>query len=183
MKKNLIGAIVGAIILFVWQFLSWTVLDLHRPANEYTPKQDSILQYLSTQFSEDGSYMLPTLPADAPMADYEKFSEEATGKPWAQIIYHKSMDNNMVTSMVRCISIDIVALLLVCWLLGKMGAQSFGTYFSASLAIGFIIFFTSAYTTHIWFQIRDLNAYLIDAVIAWGLIGVWLGWWMRRKMG
>ncbi len=181
MKKTLIGAIVGGILLFVWQFLSWTMLDLHRPANEYTPKQDSILQYLNTQFSEDGSYMLPTVPAKASMEEFEKMSTEATGKPWVQINYHKSLQNNMVSSMIRCLSIDIVILLLLCWMLGKMGPQGFGTIFAVSLAIGFINFFASPYTNHIWFQIRDLNAYLIDAVVAWGLVGVWLGWWLRKK--
>lgn len=65
MKKTIIGSLVGAIIMFLWQFLSWGPTQLHRPAQDYTPKQDSILSYLNSQFSEDGSYFLPSYPKDA----------------------------------------------------------------------------------------------------------------------
>ena len=56
MKKWLIGSFVGAILIFVWQFLSWTVFQLHEAEAKYTPAQDSILQYLNTQFKETGTY-------------------------------------------------------------------------------------------------------------------------------
>ena len=72
MKKTLIGSLVGAVILFLWQFVSWTAAELHRPAQAYTPKQDSILQYLSTQFTEDGTYFLPTYPDGASMEEQQK---------------------------------------------------------------------------------------------------------------
>lgn len=43
MKKHLIAAIVGAMIIFFWQFLSNAALELPRPAQLYTPKQDTII--------------------------------------------------------------------------------------------------------------------------------------------
>ncbi len=55
MRKSIIGAIVGGIIIFLWQLLSWGVLNLHEAQQKYTPKQDSILAYLGTQFNDDGS--------------------------------------------------------------------------------------------------------------------------------
>src|SRR6476646_3293002 len=93
--KIFIGSLVGGIIIFMWQFLSWTVLDLHRPAQEYTPKQDSILAYLSTQFDSSAGYMLPNIPKGASSGDMKNLSEKSTGKPWAQVYYHKSLNTNM----------------------------------------------------------------------------------------
>lgn len=180
MKKTLIGSIVGALILFIWQFVSWTASGLHRSAEAYTPKQDSILQYLSTQFSEDGSYFLPTAPDGASKEEQEKLYETMDGKPWAQIHYHKSMDMNMGMNMARGYAINIVILLLVCWLFKKMGTPTFMTILSACIAIGLIGFFNGPYTNYIWFQTRDLYAHLIDAIAGWGLTGLWLGWWLRR---
>ena len=49
MTKAIIGSIVGGIILFFWQFLSHTILNLHKGAEQYTPKQDSIMAYLKAQ--------------------------------------------------------------------------------------------------------------------------------------
>jgi hypothetical protein len=34
---------------------------------------------------------------------------------------------------------------------------------------------------HIWYPMFDIRAYLIDAVVSWGLVGIWLGWWMNRR--
>lgn len=181
MKKTVIGSLVGAIILFLWQFVSWTAAELHRPAQAYTPKQDSIMQFLNSQFTEDGSYFLPTYPDGASMEEQQKLAEACVGKPWAQIHYHKSMDMNMGVNMGRGLAINIVILLLVCWLFKQMSAPSFTTILSASIAIGLIVFFNAQYTNHIWFQSRDLMANLIDAIVGWGLTGLWLGWWLRRK--
>ena len=88
--KIFIGSLVGGIIIFLWQFLSWTVLDLHRPAQQYTPKQDEVLAYLSTQLDSSGGYFMPTLPENATMDQQNELMEKSTNKPWAQIFYHKS---------------------------------------------------------------------------------------------
>ncbi len=47
MKKILIGGLVGGILLFVWQTISWTVANLHEKGQRYTASQDSILNFLS----------------------------------------------------------------------------------------------------------------------------------------
>src|SRR6185312_15383955 len=85
--KLFIGPLIGAIIIFVFQFLSWTILDLHRPAQQYTPKQDDILNYLSTQFDSSGGYLMPAVPKGASMDESNALMEKSKGKPWAQIFY------------------------------------------------------------------------------------------------
>jgi hypothetical protein len=46
MKKEVIGAIVGGIIIFIWQFLSFALINFHLPVQQYTDKQDAILEAL-----------------------------------------------------------------------------------------------------------------------------------------
>ena len=53
-KKNIIGAVVGGIIIFFWQFVSWGPGEFHYAAQQYTSKSDTILQFLQNQFSEEG---------------------------------------------------------------------------------------------------------------------------------
>ena len=48
MKKSLVGAIVGGIIIFIWQFISWGAVNLHKPAQQYTPKQDAVMAVLNS---------------------------------------------------------------------------------------------------------------------------------------
>jgi len=59
MKKALIGAVVGAFILFIWQTFSWTVSGIHDRAFKYTPNQDALISELSKQLPAEGQYLLP----------------------------------------------------------------------------------------------------------------------------
>jgi glycerol uptake facilitator-like aquaporin len=181
MKKNLIGAIVGGLIIFIAQTLSWTVLDLHRPANQYTPKQDSIMAYLNSQFSEDGQYYLPNTPTGASGEEMEKLMNESAGKPWAVVTYHKAMNMSMGMNMARGVLVDIVMVWLLCWMLAKFSNNNFVTTLTACLFIGLIVFMNAPYTGHIWYPSFDLTAYLIDYLVGWGLCGLWLGLWLNRR--
>lgn len=180
MKKMLIGAIVGGLLLMVWQTLSWTVLQLHYKATEYTPKQDTILAVLGSQLEKDGSYFMPGHPKDASMEVMEKTMADAIGKPWAQVSYHSKLEDNMTMNIIRGLLVDIVLAWLLCWGLSKMNAPSFSTILLTSLGAGLIAFLNGIYTMHIWFESFDLMNHLVDSVVSWGLCGLWLGWWWRR---
>jgi len=181
MKKLIVGALVGGILIFLWQFLSWTALNLHGSMATYTPKQDSVMQYLNSQFSEDGFYMMPGHKANCTREEMEKLVKEMDGKPWVQLYYHKAMNMSMTSNMVRGLFTNIVMVALLCWLLLKINAPGFSTIFIGSLVVGFIAYLNIAYTYHIWYQTADITGHLIDALASWGLCGLWLGWWLRRK--
>jgi hypothetical protein len=183
MKKMFIGALVGGIIIFAWQFLTWGALNLHEAQQRYTPKQDSILSYLNTQFSEDGAYMMPTFAPGTSNDVMEKQMKAMEGKPWAQVVYHKSMPgmNKMFMNMGRSLLVNIFVVWLLCWLLVKIPNPSFSTIFLGTLGTGIIVFLNMPYTMHIWYDSFDLMAHFTDALVSWGVTGLWLGWWLRRK--
>ena len=179
--KIFIGSLVGAIIIFLFQFLSWGVLNLHYSAQQYTPKQDSILAYLNTQFDSSGGYLLPTTPKTASSKDMESAQEASMDKPWAQIFYHKSLNTNMGINMVKNLITNFIMVLFFCWIISGYTANSFGKTFIAALLTGLIIFLHGAYTIHIWYETFDLQAHLADYLVSWGLTGIWLGWWLNKK--
>lgn len=182
MKKMIIAAIVGGIIMFLWSFLSWGLLNLHGDQQKYTPKQDSILAYLGTQFTEDGAYMMPTFAPGTSRDEMEKQMPAMEGKPWAMVTYHKSMPgmNKMFMNMGRSLLVDFFIVWLLCWLLVKIPSPSFGTVFMGTLGTGIIVFLNAPYAMHIWYGSFDLMAHFTDAIVAWGATGLWLGWWLRR---
>jgi hypothetical protein len=180
MKKVLIGTFVGGIIIFLWQFLSWTAINLHMPAQQYTPKQEAILTVLRENLQE-GGYFVPNVPANAGMEEYNQYLKTYEGKPWATIQYHKAMKNNMGMSMTRGLITNIVTVWLLCWIILRFANLSFKKVLTASLFTGLIVFLNAAYTNHIWYETFDLWAHLVDAVVSWGLCGLWLGWWLSRK--
>lgn len=179
--KLFIGSLVGGIIIFICQFLSWAALDMHRSAQQYTPKQDSILAYLSTQFDSSAGYLLPNTPAGASSADMQALAERSKGKPWAQVFYHTNLNTNMGMNMFRNLVTNILMVLFFCWIISGYTANSFGKTFLAAIFVGFIIFMHASYTEHIWYETFDLGAHLFDYLVSWGITGLWLGWWLNRK--
>lgn len=175
------GSILGAIVIFIWQFLSFSLLEMHMKATNYTPKQTEVLNYLSSQFSESGSYYLPRTPPGASSEEMDKALKEAQGKPWAIVSYHKSLNVSMGANMARGLLINVIMVGLVCWILSKLRSPDFTTILLVSIAIGLIGFFNLPYTGHIWYETFDLTAYLVDAVVGWGLVGMVLGWIYRKK--
>ncbi len=178
LKKTIIASVVGGLILFFWQFLSWTILDTHRPMQNYTPKQKEILDFLG-QNLEEGNYYLPTLPQGASMEENEKFMNESVGKPWAEIRYHKSMNANMPLNLVRGLLVDILVVFLFCSYLLKSSLDFKNTLVSG-LVFGLISYLITDYTNQIWFETNTIPN-LIDAIVGWAIVGSWLGWWLTKK--
>ncbi len=180
MKKQLIATLVGGLILFIWQFLSWAAIPIHKSEYGYTPNQDKILEALSQNLTEEGTYMLPTVPPGTSNEQTQAAMEASAGKPWATVSYHKSMSTAMGMNMVRGFAIDLVSAWLLIWLLMKIPNLNMSTALQSSIAVGIIGYLTIPYLHSIWFESNSLE-YLIDAIVQWGLVGVWLGWWLPRK--
>lgn len=179
MKKQLIATLVGGVILFVWQFLSWTMLNIHGSEMKYTANQDKILENL-TQNLEEGSYFLPGVPPGSSSAEQQAYMENSAGKPWAIVSYHSAMNTNMGMNMFRAFAVDLVAVFLLAWLLLKFVKLDLKTAVLASLAVGGIGYLTIPYLNSIWFESNSIG-YVIDVVAQWGLVGAWLGWWLPRE--
>lgn len=178
--KIITGSIIGAVIIFIIQFLSWGLLGTHYPAQQYTEKQDSILAYLNTQFDSSGGYIMPTLPKGASYEEMQQLETQSKGKPWVQVFYHKSNDASMSMNMVKGLVTNFIIVLFFCWIISGYNANSFAKTLLAALLLGLIIFLNSSYTQHIWFETFDLQAFLTEYVLTWGITGIWLGWWLNR---
>src|ERR1044072_741623 len=176
--KLFTGSLVGAIIMFVFQFLSWCALNLHKAAQQYTPKQDSILSYLSTQFDSSGCYLMPMPPPGASMSENNAYMEQTKGKPWVQLQYHASNDQSMALNMVKNLITNFIMVLLFCWIVAGFTVNSFGKTFLAAIFTGLIVFLHGAYTVHIWYETFDIAAHFTDYLVSWGVTGIWLGWWL-----
>ncbi|MBL7827765.1 MAG: hypothetical protein JNJ57_14135 [Saprospiraceae bacterium] len=179
MKKQLIGTAVAALILFIWQFLSWTMLPTHKSEYGYTANQDKILEVLGQNLPGEGNYFLPMPAPGASEEEAKKTMESSMGKPWAQVSYHKAFEVNMGMNMFRGFAVDAVAAFLLIWLLMQMQNLNMMRTIQASVAVGVISYLTIPYLNSIWFE-NDSLGHLVDALVSWGLVGAWLGWWLNR---
>src|SRR5436190_20199030 len=98
MKKILIASLVGAVILFVWNAVSWMVMPTHLDSFHYTPAQDSILNTLKNSGLTTGAYLMPGADnrnVKAFDSEFQKKAEEMmksnVGKPAATFFYLDAM--------------------------------------------------------------------------------------------
>jgi hypothetical protein len=180
MKKWLIGSLVGAVIIFVWQAASWMFLPTHANSMKYTANQDQIMSVLNSNLSEDGLYSMPSAPTKKEQQDMMKSME---GKPSASVIYHKSTDTSMGMRMVRSFLVDVFLVISLIYVLTRGGIPIARRAFSGAVALGLFSWLWSDYTGHIWFDLpwHMIIGDLWDSLIAWGLCGLWIGWWLNRK--
>jgi len=183
MKKWFIGSLVGAILAFAWQFLSWAVLETHAGEAKYTASQDSILNYLSSNLKEDGMYMLPTVPPGSSMSAGQELGEKMNSKPWAVITYKSAYNNDMAMPMIRGFLVDLFLVFTLIYILTRAGTPKAYRVLAGSVAVGLFTFLAEPYSMHNWFQTPTgaYTGHLIDAIVSWGIVGLWLGWWLNRK--
>lgn len=180
MKNWIVAPLVGGLIIFIWQFLSWGLINLHEPAQQYTPKQEAIMNFLNSQQLPEGGYLMPTLPKTATNDEWSELMKNSEGKPWMSVQYHAAQKNNMGMNIFRSLVTDFLTVLLLCWILLRTKTLTFRTIFLSSLFTGFIVFLNAPYTGFIWYESFDIWAHFLDAVVSWGLCGLWLAWWLRK---
>lgn len=181
MKRVLVGALVGAIIIFAWQAVARMVFQYHNAGYKHAPNSEAILSAMSG-IKEDGQYFLPDLNHEATAEEMEAQGKAMEGKPWAIVTYHRSWDTDMATPMIRQFATMFLVLALFIWILGK-NTVGFSNIFIKTLATGFMIFLAAWYPQNIWFHHPwdVLQGELIDLLVGWGLVGLWLGWWLNRR--
>ncbi|MEK6546707.1 MAG: hypothetical protein AABZ56_00170 [Bacteroidota bacterium] len=180
MKKNLLGALVGGLIIFIWQALSHMAFNLHEPNQKFSAGQDSVLIAIKTHLKEPGGYILPRMQNELSMEEMESFTKSIQGKPWAMVRFYKSYDIDMTSNMLRGLAVNILLAFLLIWIINRLKVPSSKTIFTLSIVVGFIAFSNISYTEHIWYPVFDLRAQLIDAIVGWGLCGFWLSRYMGK---
>lgn len=192
MKKIIIGALVGGIILMMWSFLAWTVLPLHRQTIKYSPAQDSVLKTLAESKMETGAYGMPMLDNRDPALDiakYQKDSEklmkENTGKPMAMVYYLKDGYTMDGTTILRGLLINLLAVLCACILLAPSLTtnNSFVGRWLMVLVAGVFVTACGPLIEYNWMAMpwNFTVDIIMDVMINWGIVGLWLAFYLKPK--
>lgn len=182
MKKAVVGALVGAILVFSWQAISHMLFSYHDPAYKQVEGQENVLKTLSVIFKEDGQYLIPRSAPNSSQEEMARFDEGMKGKPFALVTYHVEDNSNMAMSAVRSYTTAFLSVLIFILLIGK-NPGNFVSIFIKSIGIAIFVFLFVYYNSNIWLQTpwEVIKPELFDLLAAWGLCGLWLGWWLSRK--
>ena len=171
MKRKILFTLIGGIIIFAWQFLSFAIPNLHKSASKYTPAQDEILKKFEELNLEEGMYFLgqgdPSMDREAQSAAMEAY----IGKPWAVVNYQLSMSGDMVMPMIRGLVVCFMIAFLLFWIYQQQKDPMLINRLLVSLAVGLLGFLFLPYSDFIWYKEPDIYAYLADGIVPWLILG------------
>ncbi len=182
MNKILIGSLIGAILVFGWQSVSHLLMHYHDAGYKRVSNDSVVINTLSSNMQYEGRYYVPGIDMNASADEMQKMSEERAGQPWALITYHPELKEDMIMSSVRSFATAFLCVLILLGILGK-NPGGFGAVFFKCLGMGIFAFLFIWYNQNIWMQTpwSVLKGEMYDALIAWGICGIWLGWWLNKR--
>jgi hypothetical protein len=182
-----VAALIGAIVVFVWQFIAHMVLPIGMMGFRLPQNEDAVLQAVSTGLTTPGIYMLPSL-------DPAKMKDEAVVKAWSD----KANKNPFVFAVVSAPATgdpmsmgpqlttqfitNLIAALLASFVLAAT-TWTFGLRVFGSLAFGLFGWLANVVPQMTWYRFPSdfIVGGLLEQGIGWLLAGIGIAWWLGRR--
>jgi len=176
MKNPIVYTLVGGLVLFVWQFISFAGVNLHDDAQAHTPKDGEILEFLDKIELEPGMYALgaPSAEERADPALWEAYEERMEGQSWAQLNYLETWTNDMNMNLLRGFVMNLITAFLLFWMMRNLSDPTTARRVMLAVFVGWAGFMVFPYSNFIWYKKPDIWAHLIDATLPFAVLG-WLG--------
>lgn len=140
---------------------------------------------LQKNITEEGLYMLPSLPPGTSMEEHQKAMESNAGKPWVMLSYHNALENNMGKQMGLGLLLNMLGAFLIAMLMDKAAPVlgSFGARFMFAMTFALFVLVQSELMNWNWWHTPGhfLSGEIIDNLLGWALCSAWLSWYMGRK--
>jgi hypothetical protein len=189
-RQLALGAILGAIVLFLWSFIAWTFIPWPgEPLRSFT-NDDAVAQAIKANAPRSGTYLLPNEVKRTPgMSDEQyKVAEQAAMERMSHgPVIFASVRLEPFGSMPKALVIkfftQLVVALLATFLLLQTGGLSYAGRVVFLITMGVIIFVGANVDEWNWWGFS--NAYtamqLVVLVIGWLLAGLVMAAVVRGK--
>ena len=174
MKKTLIATVLGAVVLFVWGAISWTVLPWHHSTIHTFEDESGVAEYISAQTSESGIYYLPgKTMGDFPEEDLATSKALYETGPVLFVSAHLGPSGSMGLGMAKSFAVQFLSALAVVLLLQCGHVERFACRWRACILIGLAIGIQANLPNMIWWSFPADYVFIgvADTVIAWTLAG------------
>lgn len=178
MLRVLIASVIGAVLLFVWGFASWMLLDWRSDFMIGLPNDTAVMPVLKENLPKSGMYMFPAMPADwRDKEAMELFEQQHAVGPVGMIIYESEGSKAMPPSAYATgMTINfIIALVSACLVyLTSKSCACFTSRFTVIFLLAVLVIATAELIPWNWMPGHDrftlINA--IDHLIGFALMGV-----------
>lgn len=188
--RLILAALIGAVVLFAWGFVSYVVLDYHWRVVHPMPQEDKVVPMLSSAIPRTGVYLIPV-----PMADPTAAPTEEEQKAWAA--KHESGPIGMVfwrtqgakpmepKVFIRGLAINFIAAMcaaMVARFAAVAGAGLGRRWASIMLMAMFAGAAVNLTNWNYWYLPEDYTMVMVmDLLVGWALAGLPIAWMVGRR--
>lgn len=177
-KQLALGSILGAIVLFVWSAIAWTLIPWPGDPLRTFTNEDAVLQAITANAPRSGNYLVPYIPKRTPgMTDqqYKAAQQAMEEKMGRSPIVFASVRLEPFGSMVKPLVIQFLTQFIVALLATFLLLQTCGLSYKCRVifvtAIGVIIFVGGHFDEWNWWSFS--NAYMLMQLGA-----IIIGWFL-----
>jgi hypothetical protein len=184
MKRVLLGALVGGIVVFAWGAVSHMVLDLGKDAVMPLPDEERVVEALQADVTEPGFYFFPWVDGKKATDEEKKAWEERYAKgPVGAIVYSPTGTKPMsVRHLVTEFLSNFAAALIAAIVMARSSSGFLARVLSVS-ALGLFAWLSISVSQWNWygFPTAFVRAEAIDQVVGWLCGGVALAAIVKPK--
>ncbi|MHC4340312.1 MAG: hypothetical protein ACYSX0_08900 [Planctomycetota bacterium] len=189
MIRILIGAVLGAVVVFAWGFLSWAVLNWHLMPGQL-PDEEAVVSALKDSTQERGVYWIPGWGHRPDMTEEQQKKAEEDHKrkyregPIAYLVYDPAGNNDTESSMMlRGFILTFLAALIAAAMLAAAspGVRRYRDRVSFVAFLGVFVAVVADGANWAWFH-HPMNHTLVtaaDHIVGWLLAGFAIAWVVR----
>jgi hypothetical protein len=186
MSRTILAGFLGALVLFFWGFLSWTVLPFHSQTTHALPNEDVVASALKAGNAESGTYRIPGIGNSEATKKVEM--EKMKVGPIAWIHYRQEGYGEMdMMYLLKGFLLLFISATIAASLLGKLSwslASKYGARVRFIMMLGF--FLAIAGRLGDWAFLGYSTAFSLnlvaDDVIGWTLAGLVIAWRIKPLM-
>lgn len=176
MKRKIISLIIGTLILFIWNALSWMVLPFHSNTLNSIPDNAINAELLKEHLLKDGVYHYPGFPTeDTPQALKEMENRIETGPRITLMVFKRGKTELFsLLSFLGSVAINFVTVLLLYFLIQISRVHTTKSILLMTLFAALIIGFASDLAQMNWylFPLEYTILNVLDHLIPFLLVGL-----------
>lgn len=184
-KKTALSIIAGALIMFIWNALSWMALPFHTETLNNIPEAAISPDNLASNLSKDGVYHYPGLPADDSSESMRAIEEKLQKGPRITLMVYKSGSSSMYNpgSFFLSFVFNAAVVGFLFMVVSRLSKKTAANIFNTCILLGLLVSFTTDFPMMGWymFPLDYTMANVLDHVISFGFVGMLFGYYTFKE--
>jgi hypothetical protein len=182
MNRLIVPALLAAVVVFIWMFISWTVIGWHNIDIKNLPNGDTLTEQMKESMNEPGIYIYPGHPDGGDDTNLEEWTNKYKTGPLVNFMVYNPNGADPMNPMnfIKGFIINFIAAFLAGVLLIMTLAQnpSFWRRVIFVTLLGLFAGFIGPFIEWNWwgFPLAYTIVAVVDFIVTWFLAGLVLAW-------